>query len=189
MTYTAGQRLTAAALNASLASVPQLLGSSTLTGTTASITINVPSSGGYNTLRMTWSARSDTASGATYMCVRLNGDGGNNYLWQINQANNASLAGSGNSGALVGQVQIGTMAAATATAGYFGSGEFTIPGASGSTYKALSGYSTSMNATNNGYAGSYGGLWLNTTAITSVTLLPLAGNMVTGSTASLYGMP
>ena len=80
------------------------------------------------------------------------------------------------------------MAAATATAGYLGSGEFTIPNASGSTYKVATGHSTSANANNNGYSGTYGGLWQNTAAVTSVTLLPLAGQLVAGSSAYLYGM-
>lgn len=166
---------------------PQKIAEQVLTGSTASVTFSsLPQA--FTSFRVIWSGRSDNASGATYMCVRFNNDSSNSYLWQINQANNNSLTGSGNSGGTVGQIQIGTIAAATATSGYFGSGEFTIPNATGSQYKAPTGYSTSMNATNNGYAGAYGGLWLNTAAITSITLLPLNGNLVTGSSMALYGM-
>lgn len=167
---------------------PQLIAKSVLTGSASSIPLSVPSGPAFSVLRVAWTARSDNAGFATYMCLRLNGDSGNNYLWQINQVNIASTAGSGNSGALTSLIQIGTMAGGTATSGYLGSGEFTIPNAAGNTYKAPEGHSTSTNSTTNSYSGTYGGLWLNTSAVTSITLLAGAGNLVAGSSAYLYGM-
>lgn len=164
---------------------PQLIGHSVLTAV-GSITIPIPTAPAFSTLRVAWTGRGDTASGATYMCVQLNGDTSSSYLWQINQANNASVTGA-DAGATVDRIEIGTMPAATATAGYFGSGEFVIPNASGSSFKAMTSHSTSMNATNNGYSGSYGGQWLKNAAVNSVTLLPLTGNLAAGSSASIDG--
>lgn len=166
-----------------------MLDQKVLTAPSPSIGLAVPS-GNFGTLRVAWTARSDYISGAaTYMCLRLNGDSGTSYVWQINQANNTT-SGPGNSGGATSLIQIGTMAAATASAGYLGSGEFIIPNATGSQFKAPSGYSTSMNATTNGYSGTYGGLWLSTAVVTSITLFAKDGNnLIAGSSAYLYGMP
>jgi hypothetical protein len=167
---------------------PQRLDGRVLTAGAASITLSVPAGASLGVLRVAWTARSDTASAATYMCLRLNGDSGNNYTFQLNQANANAASTGGNSNGLVGVIEIGTMAGATATAGYLGSGEFTIPNASGGTYKTAEGFSNSANSSTNGYSGTYGGLWQNTAAVTSITLLPLAGSLVAGSAAYLYGM-
>lgn len=161
--------------------------SSVLTSSQPSIPLAVPAGTAFNTLRVAWTGRSDVAGTATYMCVQLNGDTASHYLWQINQANNASTAGSGGSGATATQIQIGTMAGGTATAGYVGGGEFVIPNASGATFKVPSGYSSSFNSTTNSYSGAYGGLWLSTAAVTSITLFAASGNLVAGSAAYLYG--
>lgn len=165
---------------------PQLIAKTVLGASTASVTFSsIPQV--FTTLRVAWTARSDTALAATYMCLRLNGDSGSDYTYQINQANANAATGGGNSNGTVNVIEIGTMAAATATAGYFGSGECLIPNASGSAFKAVSGHSTSTNSTTNAYSGTYGGLWLSTAAVTSVTLLALAGNLVSGSSVALYG--
>ena len=143
----------------------------------------------FTALRVIWSARSDNSNPATYMCVRLNGDSSSgDYEWQINQANNSSMAGSGNPGSTVSLIQVGTMAAATATAGYFGGGEFTIPNPGGNVYKNGAGYSNSMNSTSNGYSGTYGGQLLSTAPVTLLSLFAEAGNLVAGTSATLYGM-
>lgn len=164
----------------------QQLGQKLLTSTQASITFTVPTGPAFSALRVSWNARSDNASPATYMCVRFNGDTGTDYLWQINQANNAT-PGAGNSGAATNLIEVGTMAAASAVSGYVGGGEFVVSNASGTTFKAVTAHSTSMNALNNGYSGTYGGVWLASTQITSITLFPLNGNLTAGSAAYLYG--
>jgi hypothetical protein len=164
----------------------QLIAKQLLSSSQASITFTVPTGPAFSTLRVAWSARSDNASPATYMCVQFNGDTSSHYLFQINQVNNAT-PDPGNSGGTTNLIEVGTMAAATATSGYIGSGEFMIPNASGATFKQVSGYSSSMNSTTNGYAGVYGGTWLASTQITSITLFPFAGNLIAGSAAYLYG--
>lgn len=164
----------------------QLIAKTLLGSTQPSIPFTVPTGPAWSVLRVAWSARGDNASPATFMCVRLNSDSTNNYVWQENQTHNAT-AGGGNSGAATNLIEVGTMAAASAASGYIGSGEFTIPNASGTTFKGVSGHSTSMNALNDGYSGTYGGLWAQSVAVSSITLLPLNGNLVAGSAAYLYG--
>ena len=165
---------------------PQRLDQKLLSASAPSIVLHVPSGPSFSALRVVWQGRSDVGTAATYMLLRLNGDSGNNYLFQTNQVNNTTQGG-GNSGALNSAIEVGTLAAASATSGYLGSGAFDIPDALGSTFKAPSGHSTSTNSTTNSYSGTYGGIWLSTAAITSITLLPLAGNLVAGSAAYLYG--
>lgn len=166
---------------------PQRLDQKLLTGTAGSITLHVPTGPAFSTLRVAWTARGDNASPATFMCVQFNGDTtATHYLWQNNQAHDAT-AGPGNGGAATNLIQVGTMAAASAVSGYVGGGAFTVSNASGSTFKAVTAHSTSMNAVNDSYSGTYGGNWLASTPITSILLFPLNGNLVTGSAAYLYG--
>jgi len=165
---------------------PQLIAKRLLGSTTASITFSVPSAPAFSALRVAWNARSDNASPATFMCVQFNADTGSHYLWQNNQAHSATI-GPGNSGAATTLIEVGTMAAASATASYIGGGEFVVSNASGTAFKAVTAHSTSMDAANDGFSGTYGGLWLASAAITSITLLPLNGNFVAGSSAYLYG--
>lgn len=185
MPFTAGQRLLASQLNSNM---PQLLGSTILTGSQASISLST-AGGGTNALTVTWQARSDNASPATFMMLQFNGDTGNDYLWQIMQANVASTSGTANSGALTSAIEIGTMTAAQATANFFSAGEFVITNPLSTTaYKSCSGHATSIVTATNSYTGTYGGLWQSTAAITSITLKPQAGNFVAGTMVTIYGI-
>ena len=76
----------------------------------------------------------------------------------------------------------------TYTANTFGNSELYIPNYTSSTYKS---YSSNWSAENNaafGYNGAISGLWSNTAAITSISLVPGGGNFVQYSTAVLYGI-
>lgn len=183
MPFTAGQRLKASALNANM---PQLLGSMVLSGSAASITIAVPS--GFNQLQGIYTARKDVGGGGAFAWLRLNGDTSSNYLWQITLGNNTSTTTSRSTGT-DSKIQIGIITGSTDTANYVGSGTFTIGSASStSLFKAVSATSQCPCTTTNSYTGTLGGQWLSTAAITSVTLLPDAGNFVAASSFSLYGM-
>lgn len=182
MTFVAGQRLLASQLNTNL---PQLLGSTELTGSAASITIAVPA--GFNALMGYWGARSDTASAVVNMVLRLNGDTGNNYRWQAVQVENATVTGSNSAGA-TSFIEIGVAPAATATANYFGCGDFSIPAPGGTLFKTAIGKSFGIDTTSDSFVGTYGGMWLSTSAITSVSLIATSGNLVAGSMFTLYGM-
>lgn len=165
----------------------QRLGQKLLTASAASITLPVPAGPAFSTLRVAWSARSDYSGGpATYMYLQLNGDAATtHYDWQINQAS-GSVMSPGASPSAVGQIEVGTMPAATATSGYVGGGELTIANASGTTFKAISAHSTSMETITSGFSGTYGGDWLQSVPISSITLSPQFGNFVAGSAAYLY---
>lgn len=165
---------------------PQLIAKRLLTATTASITLSVPTAPAFSELRLAWNARGDNASPATFLCVQFNADTGSHYLWQNNQAHSAA-AGPGNSGAPTISIEVGTMAAASATSGYVGGGEFVVSNASGTTFKAVSAHSTTMDSTTDGFSGTYGGLWLASVQISSITLFPLNGNFIAGSAFYLYG--
>lgn len=167
---------------------PQRIGQKLLTASAPSIVLPVPAGPAFSTLRVAWSARSDYSGGsATYMYLQLNGDTNTtHYDWQINQAS-GSTSSPGASPSAVGQIEVGTMPAATATSGYVGGGKLTIANASGTTFKAVAAHSTSMETTTSGFSGSYGGDWLQSVPITSITLSPQFGNFVAGSAAYLYG--
>lgn len=184
MTFRAGQRVTAAELNSG---VMQQIATTTLTGTQAAITLNIPAGTSYNFLKCSWRVRGDQAAAAQQLYLRLNGDTGSNYLWQNVQGNN-STASSNTSGATATFIHIGTMTCASATGLYFSSGDFEISGASDATnYKTAVGKDIAFASTTNMWAGTYGGQWISAAAVTAVSLVPQAGNFVAGSIMSLWG--
>lgn len=185
MTFNAGQRITAAELNTN---TMQLITSTSLLGTTASV--QLPITGAYNYLKVLWRARSSAAVAAQQMYLQINGDTGNNYGWQTNEANAANAVSGTHSTAGVNVIQIATITGASATSSlWFASGEFTVGGASDTTnYKTVSGVGAAFVTATNSYAGTYGGQWQSAAAVTSLTLSPATGSFVTGCVFSVYGL-
>ncbi len=182
MPYTAGQRLLASTLNADS---PQLLGSTILSGLTTLITITIPT--GFNHLQGIFTGRQDTGSGGAFCTVRLNGDSGSNYTWQVMYGSGAS-ATSANSGGLVTGIRVGVLPGSGDAANYFGTGTFDVGNISSTVaYKPVASNFQGNTNTVAGFAGSAGGLWQSTAAVTSVTLLPNSGNLVAGSSLTVYG--
>lgn len=167
--------------------VPQQLGTTTLGVAAASITVSVPS--GCNAVLGVWGARGTAASAAINTGLRFNSDSGSNYLWQQVQTNNTTVTGA-NSGGATSVIQIGAAPAASATTSYYGCGDFSIPQAKGTLFKTVSGKSEAFTSTSNSYTGTYGGQWLSTASITSVSLVVAAGggNLDVGSFLTLYGL-
>ena len=163
------------------AAVTQVLGS-----TTASITFSgLPAINGY---MLKWSARMSDANAAEQLYLRFNGDTGSNYLWEVNQANNAAVAGT-TSGAAVAFIQAGTVTANSATANYWATG-FVIVNCGGTgMYTTATSYGSAFATTTNMWAGVYGGQWNSTATVTSITMLGATGSFLTGSRFSLYAMP
>lgn len=174
----------AAALNGNL---PVLLGSTVLSASAASIPLTVPS--GFNRIKIHWRGRSDAGAAAEQLFLHFNGDGGSNYLWEVNQANNAGVAATTSAGT-ASAIQIGTIPAASATAGYFGSGEATADGvnATSTGFTTVQGNGTAFASSTNMWAGVYSGQWLNSGGVTSLTAFASAGNLVAGSSLSIYGL-
>lgn len=185
MTFTAGQRVLAADLNGNTI---QLIDTQTLTAPAASIVLDVPANSSYNFIKASWRLRGDSASAALQLYMRLNGDTGSNYLWEVNQANNTTVAGTTSAGTST-FMQAGTLVCASATALYFSSGVVDISGASDTTnYKVMNGSGSAFASTTNMWSGTFSGQWNSAAAVTSVTFLPQTGNFVAGSIVSLYGL-
>jgi hypothetical protein len=194
MTIAAGQKIRASEFNSALSAITsttmtkigsQLVASGTLSALTVSIT------GTWSALRVHWVGRSDDASTAKGCNLTFNGDSSAHYLWIQSEAAN-TVNTSSVPGALASAIHIGTMPAASATAGYFGHGVFSVGDPNGSNNKVAiaeaSGYTTLTDVR----LGVYGGQWTGTpgnAAITSLTLTPAAGNFIAGSKLVVYGLP
>lgn len=160
--------------------------SGVLVASQANIPLVIPA--GFTRLKVYWRVRSSVAGAAEQLYLQVNGDTANDYLWEVNQANNATVAGT-TSGATTNKIQIGTVTGGTATALYFGSGELTLDGASDTTnYKTIQGTGASFASTTNMWAGVYSGQWLSAAAVVSLTLSCASGQVMAGSSASVYGL-
>lgn len=184
MAFTAGSRILASALNSETF---QLIQTVPITTTTASVTVTIPT--GFNRIKVFWRGRMSDAVVAEELLLRLNGDSANHYLWEVNQSNNTGAVSGGASGAAVALIQVGTITGNSATALYYGSGEFTIDGVSDTTnYKTVSGVGYGGVTTTNQYVGVYGGLYISASAVTSFTLYGNSGSWLTGGSISVYGV-
>lgn len=183
MAFAFGSRVNAASLTGNtLQLVDQLTLSS---GGIPSVTLSIPT--GYVRVRGCFSGRSDTASAADSVLVRLNADSAAHYNYVYTQANNGSVSTADNTGKTA--MLLGTIPAASATANYAGSGSFIIDDVqSGGTFPSAVGTATGFVTTSNMYNGVYAGNWLSTAAVTTVTFLLNAGNWASGSSFSLYGL-
>jgi hypothetical protein len=145
--------------------------------------------GTYEHLMILWTARG-TDAGNPDVYLQFNGDTGANYDRELLVGVSAAPA----SGATVGQTAlqaIGTMPGSTADAGRAAGGTIRIASYARTTFwKTAVGDFSDIRATSAGnqLAGMAGGIWRSTAAITSVTLLPSAGNFLAGSVFSLYGI-
>lgn len=163
-----------------------------LTSSVASVTFDVsPYIGLYKNLQLRIVARTDRATLDRDVCgIRFNSDSGNNY-------SNHRLYGDGNNAALAGY---STSASAIELLGYT-----TASGATANRYSVyivdiLDSGSSSKNKTvrifsggqerggESGGPGLISGVWLNTSAISSINLISLtSSNWVSGTRFRLYG--
>jgi hypothetical protein len=177
-----------AQVNFLLNNTPVLLQTTTLGSPQASVTLNVPSGATYNFLQVKWRTMNSAAVVSAGFFLRINGDSGNNYIWENGAATNATIAGV-TSGAATSSIQVATIPGASATALYFGSGAIEIGGASDLVnFKTLVSTAAGFTSTTGMITGVYSGQWNNAAAVTSITLLPGSANLVTGSIFSLYGL-
>lgn len=163
----------------------QIAPTQTMSATTASVTFSgLPALDGF---RVKWACRMSDATAAEQLYLQFNGDTGSNYLWEVNQANNTTVAATTSAGATT-RIQIGTVCAASATADYFATGEFVINTGSTGIYTTVVGTGTAYTSTSNMYAGVYSGQWNSTATVTSFTLFGASGSLITGSQFSLYAL-
>ncbi len=139
----------------------------------------------YRHLKIVISARSTNATTTTTGRVILNGDTGANYSWKY--YNNAGAATNGADSAWT----IGELNANTSPANTAGAAELVIYDYKSTTFqKSFVGSSYTRLGTLgiDNYPEVTGGTWLNTAAVTSITVSFLGGNFTDGSVVSLYGM-
>lgn len=142
----------------------------------------------YKQLKLIVSARSDRAAYISdQVNLKYNNDTGNNYITRIQWA-----GGNVEQNTAGGVYGVSYVTAASSPANWFSNFELTIPDYA-NTNKLKSWQSRGMQATTTGASALYiydaMGMYLSTTAISRITLLPNAGtNFVQHSRASLYGL-
>jgi len=121
------------------------------------------------------------ASGGSLLAFRPNGSSSN--------LSRRSLTGDGSAASSASDTTIyGRIVPSDHTASTFGNSSFYIPNYTGSTNKSVSVDAVSENNATAARIELTAGLWSQTTAITSITILSESGNLDTGTTASLYGI-
>jgi hypothetical protein len=135
-------------------------------------------------------ARGDNASVNTGIQIRFNGDSAANYDYQLMRAAGATVS---NVAEGFGQTSasMGLCPANTAGANLFGAQVVFIPhyaGASNNKVLVLVSSHKYGTSTTNIIAELDAGFWRSNAAINRITLLPAAGNFVTGTRVTVYGM-
>lgn len=170
-----------------MAGVRYLLASTTLTGTTTSVTFsNIPQTG-YTDLKVVASVRTAWATDTNdQFRVQFNGDTTTNYSYREINGNGSAIGSGYASSVFVINPQTNTSAMTSST---FASHDIYIPNYTGSTTKSVSSDNVTENNATLSYQMLYAGLWNGTAAINSITFLTFRGSgFVSGSTFSLYGI-
>jgi hypothetical protein len=159
-----------------------LLETISLAQNTASVTFdNLPTSG-YTDLKIVVSARTDRGGNPDQATIRFNGST-TDYTQRTLEGYNNGTSSYSNTYAFA------YVNASGSTASTFSNAEFYIPNYTGSTNKSFSIESAVENNSAAGGEFPAAGLWSNTAAITSITLISQVGaNFVANSTFSLYGI-
>lgn len=167
---------------------PVLLSEKVLTTTSASETISLPSSG-YRDIKIIVRGRGDTAATTTQLRIRFNGDTGSNYDSMYIAGLNGAVSSSTANGT---SINGGDFPAATASANFLATCELIVYDYIGTTfYKGGVGLANARWGTTTATADllELGYTWRSTSAISSVTVFPSAGNFISGTIISIYGIP
>jgi hypothetical protein len=183
-TFSAGQRLSAAALNSAFASTPQLISTVTLTGTQATISFAVVANA-YTRLTLYWRGQLST-SGPADVTLQVDGNSGTNYLWAKDEGDNGT-ATSSHAATLTTVMKIGVITGVTG--GYFGSGRQDIEGWSSVTGAlTCSGAYGNFQVAGTDWAGTTSGISQSAGPHSNLTVATSSGSFAAGSTFSLYGL-
>jgi hypothetical protein len=156
----------------------------TTTLSSAASTITFSSIGsGYTDLRVIFSALGTTGAGQ-YANMRFNSDTGSNYSHTRLKQSNTSILSQRTSNTTSIWLMDGAELHSTIPT-FCTIDVFSYAGSTNKT--ALVTESSDRNSTSSSQ-GRYVGLWRNTAAITSITLLTTSGNFAIGTTATLYGI-
>lgn len=165
------------------------IATTTLTGATASYTFSsIPQT--YSDLVLEATVRSDTSATTTGLLSQVNGQTGNYYDGFYLRTDGSSITAARYNKFInpTYAAPVGTMLAATATANTYSIHTINWNGYSQTnTNKTFIARSNSTYVTN-GITELVTNQYFATTAISSITLFPEAGNFVAGSTLTLYGI-
>lgn len=174
-------------MNAGAVSDYQLLSSTTLGGSQASITFTSDATwANFKHLQIRGVARTDVASIYVDSRIRFNGDSGANYSTHEMYGAGGSAP---TSGGAASQNQLNIFYSAGSTAATYIFAPFTID--------ILDAFSTTKNKTARSLSGVVAssnlidlrsGAWYSTSAITSININLASGNFIAGSRFSLYGL-
>jgi hypothetical protein len=164
----------------------QLIAHQELTSAAASITFSsIPAT--FTDLYLVVSARTDVSSVFGYAKIKFNGSS-SSYSIRGLQGDGSSAYSFNNS------IFFWNLAGASATASTFGNASFYIPNYTSAANKSISHDGVFENNATGAHATIQAGLWSVTDPITSISLsssnsgLADAGNFVSGSSATLYGI-
>jgi hypothetical protein len=164
-----------------------LIGTITTGVATASFTFSSIAST-YRDLEIRIRGRGTNAANESIIRMQINGDTGSNYNSQRGYFfANTMFAGEALGAA---SAMLGAIPGANATANYAGGFVAAILGYTNSSFfKSFNVYgSESYNtSTQDTPVYLFGGIWLSTSTVTSITIFPQTGSFATGSIASLYG--
>jgi len=157
---------------------------------TASYTFSsIPST--YTDLVVVASVRSGTTANTTGFLCQVNGQTGNYYDGYVLRGNGTSATSARYNKFIdpTYAAPVGNMVANSATSGTFSNHIISWNNYSNTTtYKTFLARSNSQNNTATGFVEAVVSMYFATTAISSLTFFPEAGNFVDGSTISLYGI-
>jgi hypothetical protein len=157
-----------------------LLERTELNDTATSVTFaNIPQTG-YTDLKIVASIRGDNANVYATCKLQFNGTGDTGM-------SSRHIVGTGSAASSNSALYVGDASGASSTSNTFGSFDIYIPNYTSSNNKSWSADTVSENNATEAYAELTAGLWSNTAAITSATIVAQS-NFVAGSTFSLYGI-
>ena len=144
--------------------------------------------GTYTDLLVKVSARQDAAGTNGQFQMRFNGSSSTIYSRRKIYGDGSSALS--NSGSSEDAFQYIDVPRTGATANTFGNVEIYIPNYAGSNNKSISIDAVTEQNGTTAYAEFYAGLWASTSAITSITLIPMGASekFLQYSTATLYGI-
>jgi hypothetical protein len=138
----------------------------------------------YTDLYVLLSARSNRANVQDWVKVQFNSST-TNYSWRGLIGDGSSVSSENNTSA----IRMGRVPGANATASTFGNCSLYIPNYASSNYKSASADGVGENNATEAWSALDANLWSDTSAITSIKLLPADGTAWTQySTATLYGI-
>jgi hypothetical protein len=141
---------------------------------------------GYTHLQIRYAVRSAYSAGSDIILGRANGDSGNNYAAHRFYSDGSSAAAQGFTpqSYLLGA----DVPAATASASFFGTGVWEILDYANTNKNTVMRSFGGRDQNGSGYVWANSGLWVNTSAVTSIQVFCGNGALVQNSVISLYGI-